>query len=48
MKLIVSLIAWLLVPLAVIVIAFQVAKAYVEGLSRREYRDWETDRKSVV
>ena len=30
MKLIVSLIAWLLVPLAVIVIAFQVAKAYVE------------------
>ena len=30
MKLIVSLIAWLLIPLAALVVAFQIAKTYVE------------------
>jgi hypothetical protein len=30
MKLIVSIIAWTLMPLAALVVAFQVAKAYVE------------------
>lgn len=30
MRLIVSLIAWTLIPLAALVVAFQVAKAYVE------------------